>query len=53
MLLHSSRELVPFLKARQCTRKRSNEDRWWQGIAIRHEYYEISLGLEQSDTLCF
>ncbi len=53
MLLHSPRELVSFLKARQCTRKRSNEDRWWQGIAIRDECYNISLGLEQSDTMRF
>ena len=52
-LLHSPRELVPFLKARQCSRKRSNEDRWWQGIAIRDEYYEITLGREQSDTWRF
>lgn len=52
-LLHSQRELVPFLKARQCTPKRSNEERWWQGIALRQEYYEISLEREQSDTLRF
>jgi len=49
MLLRSPRELVPFLKARQCTPKRSNEERWWQGIALHHDYYEISLGREQSD----
>jgi tetratricopeptide (TPR) repeat protein len=52
-LLHAPRELVPFLKARHCSRNRSNEERWWQGIALRQEYYEISLGREQSDTLRF
>lgn len=53
MLLHSPRELVPFLTARQCTPKRSNEERWWQGIALRQEYYELSLKQEQCDTLRF
>ncbi len=53
VLLHAPRELVPFLKARHCSRNRSNEERWWQGIALRQEYYEISLGREQSDTVRF
>jgi hypothetical protein len=53
VLLHSPRELVPFLKARHCSRNRSNEERWWEGIALRQEYYEISLGREQSDTVRF
>jgi len=53
MLLHSPRELVPFLTARHCSRNRSNEERWWQGIALRKEYYEISLRREQSDTVRF
>lgn len=51
MLLHSPRDLVPFLAARHCSRSRSNEERWWQGIALRNEYYEISLRQEQSDTV--
>ena len=53
MLLHSPRELVPFLTAKHCIRNRSNEERWWQGIALRKEYYEISLRREQSDTVRF
>ncbi len=53
MLLHSPRELVPFLTARHCSRNRSNEERWWQGIALRKEYFEISLRQEQSDTVLF
>jgi tetratricopeptide (TPR) repeat protein len=50
MLLHSPRELVPFLTARHCSRNCSNEERWWQGIALRKEYHEICLRQEQSDT---
>ena len=53
MLLHSPRELIPFLIARHCDKNRTNEERWWQGIALRKEYFEISLRREPSDTVHF
>ncbi len=52
-LLHSYKELIPFLKTRKCVQGRSNQGRWWQGIALRHEYKEISLGYERGDTWRF
>lgn len=51
--LHSPEELTPFLIASKCSRNHSDDEFCWLGIALRKEYYEISLRREQSDAVSF